>query len=296
MRTQIPSLPPRDLLRILEGMMVSGVGLEDALAVAHELGARAVEEYDIERGALATRSFLANSGRDEPPPARFVENVPPLVRHGGAIEDAIAWDGDTAAAVQGARALATYALGPSEMRFFPRDAAACYVAMWHLSRGDSSAAHALLARSHELRPRAFSDNPQAYGRMCFLTNDALLEHVRADRSGIALARLDSTLVMGHEGSQVFNVIAARLHEARGDIQAALAAVRRRANHGRDGPLALSTMLREEGRLAALAGDVEGAIRAYDHFLALRPNPSPRLRADMERVRAARAQLVATRSR
>jgi hypothetical protein len=32
---------------------------------------------------------------------------------------------------------------------------------------------------------------------------------------------------------------------------------------------LSTFLREEGRLAALTGDTAGAIRAYQHYLALR---------------------------
>ncbi|HEY7569342.1 MAG TPA: serine/threonine-protein kinase [Gemmatimonadaceae bacterium] len=296
MLANIQSLPPRDLLRILEGMMVSGVGLEDAPAFVRELGARAVEDYDIERGALAAGSFLLNGGSDEAPPPRFVDETPPLGRHFAKVEDALSWDGDTTSALQGVRALATYALGSSETRGFPRDYGACYLAMWHLNRGDSAAARPFLSRARELRPRGSGEDPQSYERLCYLTVDALLEHLRGDRSGAALTRLDSLLVMGYEGAQVFNLIAARLHEARGDIQAALAAVRRRANHGRDGPLALSTMLREEGRLAALAGDVEGAIRAYSHFLALRPNPAPRLRADMERVRAARAQLVATRSR
>ncbi len=296
MRANIPSLPPRDLLRILEGMMVSGVGLEDAPAFVRELGARAVEEYDIDRGALATSSFLLNGGRDEAPPPRFVDKRPTLGRHFATVEDALSWDGDTASAAQAVRALATYVLGSSETRGFPRDAGACYVAMWHLSRGDSAAAHPFLGRARELRARDSETDPHSYEHLCFRTVDALLENLRGDSNGVALARLDSLLVMGYEGSQVFNLTAARLHEARGDIQAALAAVRRRTNHGRDGPVALSTMLREEGRLAARAGDVEGAIRAYNHFLALRQNPAPRLRADMERVRAARAQLVATRSR
>jgi hypothetical protein len=296
MRANIQSLPPRDLLRILEGMMVSGVGLEDAPAFVRELGARAVDEYDIERGALATSSFMLNSGRDEPLPPRFADVAPPMLRHVSTLEDALSWDGDTTSAVQAVRALGPYSLGSSETRGFPRAAVACLVATWHLSKGDSAAANPFLGRSRELRARGSDRDIQRYERLCFLTIDALLENLRGDGSGAALTRLDSVLVMGYEGAQVFNLAAARLHEGRGNIQAALAAVRRRANHGRDGPIALSTMLREEGRLAARAGDVEGAIRAYNHFLALRPNPSPRLRADAERVRAARAQLETARSR
>jgi hypothetical protein len=107
---------------------------------------------------------------------------------------------------------------------------------------------------------------------------------------VALARLDSLLNKGFEGVQFDNLTAARLHEARGDLRAALVAVRRRSNHGRDGPVMLTTMLREERRLATRTGDADGAIRAYRHFLALRPNPSARLRADTERIRAELAAL------
>jgi hypothetical protein len=45
-----------------------------------------------------------------------------------------------------------------------------------------------------------------------------------------------------------------------------------------------TQLREEGRLAALAGDREGAIRAYRHYLALRSEPEPAVRDQVAAVR------------
>jgi hypothetical protein len=44
-------------------------------------------------------------------------------------------------------------------------------------------------------------------------------------------------------------------------------------------------LREEGRLAALLGDREGAIKAYSHYLALRYNPEPAVKPEVDRVRA-----------
>jgi hypothetical protein len=51
------------------------------------------------------------------------------------------------------------------------------------------------------------------------------------------------------------------------------------------------LLREEGRLAALTGDRTGAIRAYQHYLALRTDPEPSLRPQVEQVRADLGQLL-----
>jgi len=53
---------------------------------------------------------------------------------------------------------------------------------------------------------------------------------------------------------------------------------------------LSTNLREEGRIATLIGDRGRAIRAYRHYLALRADPDPALRAERDRVRAELARL------
>jgi hypothetical protein len=89
-----------------------------------------------------------------------------------------------------------------------------------------------------------------------------------------------------------NLVIARLAEAQGDLPLALRAVRR----GIGGRLLLSTyylstFLREEGSLAALAGDTAGAIRAYHHYLALRPDPEPEVKPEVEQVRAELAKLL-----
>jgi hypothetical protein len=91
-----------------------------------------------------------------------------------------------------------------------------------------------------------------------------------------------------------NLVIARLREARGELDAALAAVRRRAyipdlNEHRI-LIALPTSLRLEGRLAALSGDTAGARRAYRHYLALRSDPEPALRPQADSVRRALAAL------
>jgi hypothetical protein len=90
--------------------------------------------------------------------------------------------------------------------------------------------------------------------------------------------------------QSWNLVVARLKEARGDLQGALAATRRRIYFYAE-PLFLSTYLREEGRLAALTGDRAGAIRAYQHYLALRSDPDPALKPEVTQVRAELAGLV-----
>ena len=88
-----------------------------------------------------------------------------------------------------------------------------------------------------------------------------------------------------------NLILARLWEQLGDRANALRAVRRRSGGFLLGPLYLSTFLREEGRLAALTGDTTGAIRAYRHYLALRPNPEPIAQAEVAQVAQELATLV-----
>jgi hypothetical protein len=49
-------------------------------------------------------------------------------------------------------------------------------------------------------------------------------------------------------------------------------------------VALSTLYREEGRLASLTGDKAKARAAYGHYLALRAHPDPALQPEVERIR------------
>ena len=56
-------------------------------------------------------------------------------------------------------------------------------------------------------------------------------------------------------------------------------------------LNLAYCRREEGRLAALVGDRAGAIDAYSQYLAMRYNPEPSVKPEVDRVRAELAGLV-----
>jgi hypothetical protein len=55
---------------------------------------------------------------------------------------------------------------------------------------------------------------------------------------------------------------------------------------------LPASLRLEGSLAAEMGDTAGAIRAYQHYLALRYDPDPQLQPEADEVRAELGRLLA----
>jgi len=115
---------------------------------------------------------------------------------------------------------------------------------------------------------------------------------RNDSQAAARLRLlDSMLADPVDGfwlAALGNLVAARLHEARGERGAALAAIRRRM-WGMLCPFFV-VYHREEGRLAALTGDTVGAIRAYRRYLALRGDAEPRLQPRVREVRSALAAL------
>jgi hypothetical protein len=162
----------------------------------------------------------------------------------------------------------------------------CTVQWWRLAHGDTRTARAAIARL-AADTRLVADG--GFGLGCDVMLEALLaeaEH-RPDASA-AFARLDTFLLPG--GAPPGWVMeSARWHEAQGDIRGALRAIRQRA--GYQDFWNMSYLLREEGRVAALVGDREGAIKAYSHYLALRYNPEPSVKPEVDRVRAEMAQLV-----
>jgi len=87
------------------------------------------------------------------------------------------------------------------------------------------------------------------------------------------------------------VVLARLWDTLGEPTAAVTAVRRVPIHQQASLLyPLAVIAREEGRLAALAGDREGAIRAYRRYLAIRVDPVERIKPEVESVRKELARL------
>jgi hypothetical protein len=91
--------------------------------------------------------------------------------------------------------------------------------------------------------------------------------------------------------QQVNLLVSRLYEAHGNAARALAAVRRR-HYFIGGAFYLSSYLLQEGRLAVLTGVRSGAIRAFQHYLALRPDPESSVKPEVERVRLELANMLA----
>lgn len=200
------------------------------------------------------------------------------------IQNALFGDGDHAVADSSARelerVLARDTLPPltsdDERRIFP---AMSSEALWYLSRGDSvhAASATQWARRHaESQPRS---------RIGFLFPEMLIASRARRANGAALrAFVDSISRDGCcEFPETGNLMLARAYEESGDAVAALRVIRRGVWFYP--PRSLSTYLRQEGRLAAQVGDRAEATRAYAHYLAMRSNPEPSLRAQRDSVSA-----------
>jgi|GEM_PF-1655473 serine/threonine-protein kinase len=249
----------------------------------------------------STMVWLLDMNRGRPGASR-VAVAPPASRR--AVQDRVAtalyWDADTLAAREAARALAVTAHAPPaadrrEREMQLRDL--CVLEQWRL-------AHANVRTTPQavrvLRAAAAGD-PDAVDpatRQCAALLDAMLAvHGRRPDARAAVDTLDALLLRdgGYFGSPPFdaharNLVLARLRAELGDARGGLAAARRRPYQTQFGSFFLSSYLREEGRLAALAGDRAGAVRAYRHYLLLRAAPEPALRAEAERVRAELARI------
>ncbi|HEV8639659.1 MAG TPA: hypothetical protein VGV13_00995 [Methylomirabilota bacterium] len=293
LRRRIPEMSGVSLQSIVEWSENLGLGLEDA-----DRAARAYDQHSTsvgQRRSVVVRlvPFLLNRGR----PGAASRLLATAERGFGQAGDvgvlefriyaALYWDGDSSEAAAAARSLEAYLGGapvpPGQAR--DRQTAACALAHWRLGTGDLAAAEAALGQLRA--PYLVESTP-----VCVAAAAAQLAAARRrPDAAAALARLDRLLAAGSDVQQLFptvaTVIAVRLYEARGDRQHALALARRRTFWWN---WLLSTPLREEGRLAALVGDTAGAIRAYQHYLALRSDPEPRLRPGVDRVRTELARL------
>ncbi len=245
-----------------------------ALVNAHDLA--------LNRGRPAV-AIRANAQSREAAPANTRVYLRERVR------DALYWDGDSVAAVTAVRELERTAFGPTPEKAsdrFGQIVDLCNVELWRVGHDNLLTSTASIARLRHAAT-AWPEMPtSSFATACAMLLDAVASR-RAGRpdAPIALTRLDSLLKTGPGGfvQDAGNLIVARLKEDQGDVRGALAAVRRRETF-LTRPLYLSTFLREEGRLAALAGENDEAIEAYRHFVTLRAAADPPLRSEVDYVR------------
>jgi len=282
----------------------TGVGAVD-LAALQAADADRLRVHDPGFATFAFASMALNSGRPSavpPPPGSGVGDVArtgPRAR----IRRALWWDGDTLVALIDERLLAASMNRTAGSAEAGREQLfdICTIGEWRARRGDLVAARTASSRlrAARLSPQKDSAPLARYASLCA----SLLDATNATGLGLPEARrrvatadsLATTYVYEiccGEAVNDANLQLASLWMQLGDAPRALAAVRRGGGQFGEAPHYLSTFLREEGRLALLTGDTTGALRAYRHYLALRPNPDPQLKPGVDSIRQALAVLEA----
>jgi eukaryotic-like serine/threonine-protein kinase len=302
-RARFDLLSGQTLFTIYERSQETGARLDDARRAVAILLKRA-DSDSARRDALRLQYILAmNSGR--PRDALAILKQHNWLLEGGddllpRITDALYWDGDSSTAAAGIRERVGWtrvlAAGTEDRRAQYDDI--CLVQQWRLAHGELGSVRAEIARLRGAGvPGLASDSASvsAYASICADLLEAWVATLTRQPNGASLvARLDS-LSRPKDGwwGDGWNLVLARLLEAQSNLRRALKTVRRR-EYGLRTPPYLSTYLREEARLAALVGDTAGAVTAYQHYLALRSDPEPPLRAERDSVRAELARLVGER--
>jgi serine/threonine-protein kinase len=290
---------------------IGGVSVFDGVAV--EDSDRALAELSRRAGTSTARFWSHFRGhahamnRGRPGAGRRLLDAAaletqPLPRHHlrQQVRDALYWGGDSTAAsaavgVLAQHAGAEWAGGAAERAAQYHDL--CVSEQWRLWHGDVRTGDRAIARLAEASAPDDAAGLVSANRACATLLGALLAAGARRRDASAkLDRLDSLMqtvpapaIHPETMADYGNLVVARLRERGGNRHGALAAARRR-RYFMDWPLYLSTFLLEEGRLAALTGDREGAIRAYRHYLALRSDAELPARAEVEEARARVAAL------
>jgi TolB-like protein len=268
-----------------------GFAVDQGLRAADLLSARPGTNAEQFERRMGVYSVALSSGR----PAlalrtadalRGVQSDPSFL-HRLLVLGALYGDGDVAAAQSAAHAL------EQDARTALDD---CVLEHWRLWRGRSAS-----LREGRALERAAADDSDVGFMLCRAVAAATAEVHRTGRHGPALAALDSLLRSGPVTTPVIDghteyapIALARLLEQVGDTAGALAALRRRI-YFIGWQTYLATSLREEGRLAEMTGDREGAILAYSHYLALCYDPEPIAGPAVGEVRAALTRLRAART-
>lgn len=302
-RAGMDTLPDLELLHIFRTAIADTVAMDDADLAISILRRRALSpsmELRVLR-ELYLYEMLRGRPRDAVRVAeRLAEGQMSEIRHprleqrSTLVNAELYGDGDPAAATRARQSLVVAVFAPDgSIAPGAKVPDVCTLFQWRLWNGEIGGVDQAV---EWLRA---DETSRDSGPVCAL----LLGAIHATRAGrldatLALARLDSALATGPETlyAEVLvpaNHAAARLHEMRGEDERALAAIRRRMYDFDSANFLLAPALRKEGRLAARSGDPAGAERAYRYYLALRSDPEPALRAQVDSVRA---ELNALKSR
>jgi hypothetical protein len=200
-------------------------------------------------------------------------------------------DGDSATAERSARESARWVARDTMASRWrvERSVEVSQLALWDLRYGRTLDAQALASW---IRRHGDPRRPELSRRLADVTDMMVATALgRADAAELR-ARVDTESLSGCcRAPRQLNLSLASAYELAGNDSAALRVIRR----GRwAGPWFLSTYLLREGRLAERLADTAGALRAYEHYLALRSSPEPRMLSQRDSVRDAVNRLRRTR--
>jgi tetratricopeptide (TPR) repeat protein len=284
-RRQLGTLPATSLRAIALSSQDNGIGSGDAERALSALGARAVRGVERADWLLARHALALNrgdAGHALEVIAALAEDRAraPLARRTRVL-DWLYGGGDSTAAADAAARLTSQTRQPGGA---DADADACVLGQWRAWTGDQTPTDtALLVGASTTAPSH-----------CAALIDAIAAvRNRALDAGERVALLDSLLLSPRPDDDLATyggLALARLYESLGKPAAALAAVRRRP-YMLPWPEYLAATLRVEGRVALATGDSAAAVSAYRHYLALRPDPKGRARAQVAAVTAELSRLT-----
>jgi serine/threonine-protein kinase len=304
-RAEIPRMPFQSLGNIVLAAQQDALPMDDARSALAAAGRRAStrDERWFAWGSLWVTAL--NAGRPLEARQGF-ERVPdfeddPASGIAFTILDATFGDGDTTAAASAVRELIrkeSAVPGSQATARANEFANRCALEQWRLAHGETSSVGRtleFLARSDaRLDPEGTPARNFACATLLAAWHSVLSGSSDGPRKVATLDSLFRTgIPMWSFGLAHGNLVLARLYEARGDLPRAAETIKRRT-FGLGVPAFLATYLRDEGRLAALTGDRAGAIRAYQHYLALRDDPELSVRPQVAEIRKELAKLLAER--
>jgi tetratricopeptide (TPR) repeat protein len=284
MATQLDGVAPDDgerAVRLLRARVDGGAGELDVLSARHSLA--------INQGRPAVALDVTEQIQRLEPGSRAHLRL--------RILDALYAEGDTALATAWAMRLDRAANGapvqvPAARALQLADR--CVLGQWHLARNGARAAQDIRSTIEQLRaaaPRRQTALVMASSAVCAELLETSLAVSTGARDALDRVKHLDSLAIGSppmgDASAYLNIAVARMYERLNQSERALAAIRRRP-YLTVWPRYLATARRIEGRLALLAGDAEGAARAYDAYLAFRSDPEASVAVQVDSVRSARA--------
>jgi DNA-binding SARP family transcriptional activator len=318
LRARMPGLHPTALGWIATHAILLGVDLDSAEPALVALGAAVRSDAERRNHVGRQLSLLANRGRlaetwaELEERAREVETQGPIdaldmsarehARSQRAqfwLQTSMYWRGDTIGIRDAAAVLeAVYPRSPDPvddaLARWTIAQSACFAGTARVTLGEARAARAAAARLRDVLNTGAPLPDYPAHRACAAILDALIAVTEGEPQARTLTEHADSLLRAEpppvrQATNRLHLMLARAYDALDDPENALRVIRRRAFN--DPAFFLTRFLAEEGRLAAQLGDREGAILAYQHYLALRTQPDPDLVPEVEGVRQKLSDLL-----